>query len=53
MAEITRGLAKAIKTQAAAFRPMVLVNMSIPMPRMNESISRIHLGVEKGSKSMK
>ena len=53
IAEITKGRANAINTHAAAFSPMVLVKISIPIPRINERINKIQRGVENGSKRMK
>ena len=46
---ITPGLAKAIKTVAAAFNPGVCAKISIDKPRKNEEMSNNQPGVSNGS----
>jgi hypothetical protein len=53
MLDITNGLTKATSTHAAAFRPNVLVNASIEIPRMNAESRSIQWGVSKGRSNMK
>jgi len=50
---ITKGRAKAIITHDAAFKPMVLVNISTPKPRRKDEISIIPLETLNGSKRIK
>jgi hypothetical protein len=53
IAEITKGRANPIRTQAAAFSPMVFVKISIPIPKMNERTNSIQRGVENGRRRIK
>ncbi|MCD4761222.1 hypothetical protein K8R42_04980 [bacterium] len=46
---ITEGRQNAIKTDAAAFIPIVLVKISTQKPRKKAKISNNHFGVSKGN----
>ena len=51
--EITKGLQKAISKQADVFNPIVLVKISMPIPRKKAEISNIQRGMSNGNNNMK